>query len=83
MNVEAWEAVGKMLREAMPLTASQYPRVVERLQWLWDSPPECKQYLQHTLLNETDGHQGFPVQVMDEIMRVEKLYLKIHPLDLI
>jgi len=83
MNVEAWEAAGKMLRDAAPVTTSKYPRVIERLQWLWESPTECKQYLQHTLLNEAEGHQGFPVEVMDEIMRIEKYYLKLHPFDFI
>jgi hypothetical protein len=79
VNIDEWHATGEMLKREAPLTTRQYPRIIERLQYLWSEQEDCRRCFQNMLMKDTLERQGFPVEVMGELMRLNKLYERSQP----
>jgi hypothetical protein len=47
---------------------SRYPHVLNKLAGLWDTAAEAERYLAELLLTSRSGRQGFPSDVVNELM---------------
>ena len=56
--------------------AAQYPRIVTIIDSTWGSV-DCLHYLDSLLFSERPGRQGFPTDVLDEIVFMKKHFLNL------
>jgi hypothetical protein len=83
VDKNAFEVVGAILQKHAPHTMEQYPHVIERLNWLWSSPEDCRIYLQKILLNESGTRNGFPTEVMGELLAINHIFERAHPMTIV
>ncbi|MFZ6818056.1 GspE/PulE family protein [Undibacterium sp. Ji22W] len=58
--------------------AMQYPRIVTIIDSTWGSV-DCLHYLDSLLFSERPGRQGFPTDVLDEIVFIKNIFEFSHP----
>ncbi|MBC3873883.1 GspE/PulE family protein [Undibacterium flavidum] len=58
--------------------ATQYPRIVTIIDSTWGSI-DCLHYLDSLLFSERPGRQGFPTDVLDEIVFIKNIFEFSHP----
>ncbi|MFA9273337.1 MAG: GspE/PulE family protein [Candidatus Aquirickettsiella gammari] len=58
--------------------ASQYPRIMKIIDSTWGSV-DCLHYLDSLLFSERPGRQGFPTEVLDEIVFIKNIFEFSHP----
>ena len=58
--------------------AAQYPRIVTIIDSTWGSV-DCLHYLDSLLFSERPGRQGFPTDVLDEIVFIKNIFEFSHP----
>ncbi|HEY8099746.1 MAG TPA: hypothetical protein VIF82_03260 [Burkholderiaceae bacterium] len=69
------------LEEVYPAELSaRYPRILEKLELLWEQPEKVRAYFQELLVTQRETRQGFPVDVYMEIFALSEHYDKLHPL---
>lgn len=56
----------------------QYPRIVKIIDSTWGSI-DCLHYLDSLLFSERPGRQGFPTEVLDEIVFIKNIFEFSHP----
>ena len=74
MKMDEWLATGEMLKREAPSMALKYPHILERLQYLWSEPEDCRMCFKKILMMDSIERQGFPVEVMEELMRLHNIY---------
>ena len=55
---------------------SRYPRILKTVLEKWESPYEQERYLNSLVVDVRGSRQGFPPEVMDELLFVSELYAK-------
>lgn len=61
-------------------TAARYPRIVNSLAGLWQSPPRCRAYFDQLMIDERGDRQGFPTEVASELAALKDYYDSVvHP----
>src|SRR4051812_14842985 len=58
--------------------AERFPRIVERIVTLWDSPEASSDYFQELLVVDRLGRQGFPPEIASELFTLSHIYDAIH-----
>lgn len=58
--------------------ATQYPRIMKIIDSTWGSV-DCLHYLDSLLFSERPGRQGFPTEVLDEIVFIKNIFEFSHP----
>jgi hypothetical protein len=79
VNMNEWLTTGEMLKREAPITAERYPRILERIQYLWSEPQDCRLCFRNLLMKDSLERQGFPVEVVGELMHLNKRYERSHP----
>lgn len=51
-----------------------YPRVLERILSLWDTPPALQDYFEELMVDKRGGRQGFPREVAHDIFVLSAVY---------
>jgi hypothetical protein len=60
--------------------SANYPRILEKLEQLWDQPEQIRAYFRELLVTQRETRQGFPMKVYMEIFAMSEHYNKLHPL---
>ena len=59
--------------------AEQYARIANNFAAVWHSPAECRAYFDDLLIDRRGGRKGFPVTVLREIQRLQRLHQTLYP----
>jgi len=59
--------------------ARQFARITNRLARVWDTPAQCREYLENLLLDRRGKRRGFPPEAIDELRTLADYYWKLHP----
>lgn len=54
----------------------KFPRIANRLAYVWQWPLQCERYLDELMMDERGGRQGFPEDVAQEIAALKAYFLK-------
>ena len=73
-DLKAWEVLGEALKRECPITSQKYPRIIERFQYLWDDREICITCFDNLLIKDSIERQGFPPEVVAELLRLRKIY---------
>jgi hypothetical protein len=60
--------------------AAAYPRIANKLCFLWRRVARCEEYLDELLVDRRGGRAGFPLDVATELTALRNYYAVIHPL---
>jgi len=60
--------------------AAKYARIANSFAIRWHSPEECHRYFDDLLIDRRGNRKGFPLAVMHDIQRLQRLYNTLHPL---
>jgi hypothetical protein len=52
----------------------KFPRIANRIAADWSRPEVLKPYLRSLLIDERDGRQGFPPEIVTELLRLSRYY---------
>jgi len=71
----------KLPRQAQPFqTAARFPRIVNELAGLWQTPQRCRAYFDQLLLDHRGDRQGFPLPIASELAALKDYYDSVvHP----
>ena len=59
--------------------AIKYARIANNFALMWQSPDECHRYFDNLLIDRRGKRKGFPVDVLHDIQRLQRLYLTLYP----
>jgi hypothetical protein len=57
--------------------AVRYPRIVNKMAQLWRQPRQMDRYLDELLMDTRGKRQGFPLQVLGELVALKEHYLTV------
>lgn len=67
-------------QEVRPLElARQFPRISNRLRFLWRNAARCEQYLDDLLVDRRGTRKGFPEEITRELEALREYYALLHP----
>ena len=67
-------------REAVPhALLSNFPRICNLLAVLWQNPGSLRQCLDDLLVDKRGNRQGFPIDVLRELVALRAYYDELHP----
>lgn len=66
----------KQRPQALP---RQYPRIANRLAYLWKRRQQCERYLDELAVDQRGSRRGFPAEVAREIGALKLLYVAQNP----
>jgi len=58
---------------------AKFPRIANLLAVLWDDPNSARRYLEDLLVDKRGNRQGFPVDVLRELLAMRAYYDDLHP----
>lgn len=58
---------------------TQFPRLANRAAADWESPEMCRAFLHQLLVDQRGNRQGFPKDVVRDILALRSLYFELHP----
>ena len=59
--------------------AEQFPRVANRLRFLWRQVARCEVYLDDLFVDRRGDRKGFPPRVSQELTALREYYALLHP----
>ncbi|TCJ15704.1 hypothetical protein EZJ19_06445 [Parasulfuritortus cantonensis] len=74
MDNESDASLTALLERAAPHTAARFPHVIRRLAGTWADPEACRAFFHSLLVDVSPGQQGFPLDVMLELMHLSEHY---------
>ena len=54
--------------------ANRFARIAHNLASMWDRPAECRAYFDDLLVDKRGGRQGFPKEIVAELLRLRHVY---------
>lgn len=66
-------------RQRPVVLARDYPRVTNRIAFLWQEPPLMRKYFEDLTLADSGGRKGFTPEAMLEIGTLRNVYDRLHP----
>ena len=57
----------------------QFPRIVNRLRYLWKQVARCEAYMDDLLVDRRGTRSGFPLKVTQELEALREYYAVLHP----
>lgn len=61
------------------LLAAQFPRIANRLRFLWKQVARCEAYLDDLLVDRRGTRKGFPLAITEELSALREHYAVLHP----
>lgn len=61
--------------------ALRFARIVNNICAAWDDPTACRKYFDDLLEDKRGGRQGFPMDVLREIQKLNEHYATVYPYD--
>lgn len=75
LQPETWALLAELPIDAkITQLAVKYPRVANRLAENWSRPDITKPYLASLLIDDRGGREGFPADVVAELLRLSHYY---------
>ncbi len=74
MNEKLLSSLGNFGHRYPHCLAEKYPRIIERIVDLWESPKSTIAYLNELMIDQRGGRQGFPPDVAREIFMLSVIY---------
>jgi hypothetical protein len=70
-------------RKAQPLALMQrFPRIANQLAAVWSETPSLRSYLDGLLVDDRGHRQGFPQDVLSELLSLRLYHASLHPQEL-
>lgn len=77
MNIESFRKLFAKAPEKFPKgLETRYPRLLQKIVDLWDTPNEMEEYLNELVVDQRGTRQGFPQEILQEILFLAALYEK-------
>lgn len=77
-RTKAW--ITALPEDAQPHNlVKRYARIANAFASTWDDPDGCRKYFDDLLMGKRGGRKGFPPEVLDDLLRLRRLYSELHP----
>ena len=77
MDIEKFKLLFLRAPEKFPAYLERsYPRLLQKILSLWDAPKEMEAYLNELVVDQRGNRQGFPKEVLQEILFISALHEK-------
>ena len=74
----AWLA--SLPEDVRPIELSrQFPRIANRLRYLWKQVARCEEYLDDLLVDRRGTRKGFPPKITQELEALREYYASLYP----